>query len=699
MRVFVRCLFVLVVCLGSWAFGLTRQAAMRAQGVGYGFDYLLYLPKEYDADTRVRWPLLVFLHGAGETGTNVARVAVNGPPAEIEKGRDFPAVVISPQAPVYNWDPVALEAFIDDLSHQYRVDRSRICVTGLSMGGIGTWGLAVRHPERYAAVAPLCGYGDTSQAANMRALPVWAFHGMLDGTISYTYSTSMIEAVRQGGGDPRLTLYPSVGHDVWVPVYAGTEIYDWLFAQRRGHPVPQLQAEPGSGVQFHAETLPPLTGSYRWEVMGASGFEQIVNGRLAAWGDTQASGATSAVLELSKVSESLAGRQVRCTAVGASTTSTVHFRLHVGQLPQLSVLGAMPGGMQPAGTSVELKIENPEAGVSYQWYLNQEPLAGAIGTQLNLVVGVADAGLYAVSATNVAGMQRSLELGILQVQSAATLSNLSARAYVQTGDKALVAGFATSGAEATAEKSMLIRGIGPALSQPGFGVAGALGSTQLRLFDASSTLITSNAAWDAGLVSVFGQLGAFGLPAGSGDSALLRSLKVGRYTAQVEPADGKAGVGMVELYDADVGTPAVRLSNLSARAQVEAGERVLVCGFVVVGKESATVLLRGVGPSLARYGISAPLARPVLTVFDQEGRVIASNSGWQNGVSRGASPVSAGVMPATDALMDSVGAFFFRLGSADCGLVMTLPPGLYTAQVGGGGGSSGVGLAELYELR
>jgi len=123
---------------------------------------------------------------------------------------------------------------------------------------------------------------------------------------------------------------------------------------------------------------------------------------------------------------------------------------------------------------------------------------------------------------------------------------------------------------------------------------------------------------------------------------------------------------------------------------------------VIVGKESATVLLRGGGPGLARYGISSPLAKPVLTVFDQNGRVIASNTGWQAGVSRGDSPVSAGVQPATDALMDSVGAFFFRLGSADCGLVMTLPPGLYTAQVGVAGGASGVGgvgLAEVYEVR
>jgi len=675
---------------------------MRAQGVGYGFDYLLYLPKDYDADMTARWPLLVFLHGAGETGTNVARVAVNGPPAEIEKGRDFPAVVISPQAPVYNWAPAALEAFIDDLSHQYRVDRSRICVTGLSMGGIGTWGLAVRHPERYAAVAPLCGYGDTGQAANMKALPVWAFHGMLDGTIPYTYSTSMVEAVRQGGGDPRLTLYPSVGHDVWVPVYAGTEIYDWLFAQRRGHPVPQLQAEPGSGVQFHAETLPPLTGSYRWELVGASGLEQIVDGRMAAWGDTQASGATSSVLELSKVSASLAGRQVRCTAVGASTTSTVHFTLHVGALPPLSVVGSLPSGIQPAGTPVELKVGNPEAGVAYQWYRNQEPIQDAIGTRLGFVAGVADAGLYGVSATTAAGMQRSVEAGILQVQSTATLSNLSARAYVQPGDKLLVAGFATSGGAAGAEKRMLVRGIGPALRQPGYGVSGALGSTQLKLFDELSALLASNAAWDAGLASVFAELGAFGLPAGSTDTALLWTFKGGRYTAQVSPADASSGVGMVELYDADVGTPGLRLSNLSARAQVEAGERVLVCGFVIVGKESATVLLRGGGPGLARYGISSPLAKPVLTVFDQNGRVIASNTGWQAGVSRGDSPVSAGVQPATDALMDSVGAFFFRLGSADCGLVMTLPPGLYTAQVGVAGGASGVGgvgLAEVYEVR
>jgi len=698
MRVLLRLLFLLGLGACSVAWGLNRQVSMRAQGEGYAFDYLLYLPKTYEADASARWPLLIFLHGSGQTGTGVARVADTGLPAEIERGRDFPAVIISPQAPVLMWKPEALEAFIDEVSHQYRVDRDRICVTGLSMGGIGTWGLAVRHPERYAAVAPICGYGDTSVAARMKALPVWAFHGMQDTTIPYTYSTSMIDAVQQAGGDPRLTLYPSVGHDVWTPVYAGTEIYDWLFAQRRGHPVPQLQGEPGSRVEFHAENLPAMTGSYKWEILGKSGFEALHEGRLSAWGDAQASGVESSVLTLAQLSPSLAGCQLRCTGTGMSTVTTVVLTLHVGTLPQLPAVQPMPAGLQPGGTIISLKVGNPEAGVSYQWYRSAEPLPGVTGTSLDFVAGTVDSGLYSVIATNGAGMRRQAEAGLLQVQSQAQLSNLSARAYVQGGDKLLVAGFATAGT-ASEGRRVLVRGIGPALRQPGYGVSGALAGTQLKLYDAGSVLLDSNAAWDAGLVTIFAELGAFGLPLGSTDTALLRRFPAGRYTASVQSADASAGVGMVELYDSEMGTAGLRLANLSARAQVEPGERVLVCGFVVVGKESSTVLLRGVGPALARYGLSAPLAKPVLTVFDDKGRVIASNTGWQSGLAHGDSSVVAGVEPATDAIMDGVGAFYYNQGAADCALVLTLPPGLYTAQVGGVAGSSGVGLVEVYEIR
>jgi predicted esterase len=698
MKVLLRGFFLLFCLGGSLAFGLSRQAEMRAQGVGYAYDYLQYLPKDYDAVPAAHWPLLIFLHGSGQTGTVVARVADTGLPAEIEKGRDFQAVILSPQSQVYGWNADALEAFIDEVSHQYRVDRERICLTGLSMGGIGTWNLAMRHPERYAAVAPICGYGNTALAAQMKALPVWAFHGMQDATIAYTYSTTMIEAIQLAGGDPRLTLFPALGHDVWTPVYGGTEIFTWLFAQRRGHPVPQFQGETGGGVELAVDTLPSGTGSYKWELLGTSGFEIITDGSLSAWGNTQASGASSSTLRLTQVSSTLAGHQLRCTGTGMSTVSSVYFTLNVGSLPQAVAVEGFPSGIQQAGTPVALRVVQPESGVTYQWCRNLEAIPGATGSSYDFVTGMTNGGLYSLQATNAAGMLRSIELGSLQVSTQAALSNLSARAYVQTGEKVLVAGFATS-ASTGEEKRILVRGIGPALRQPGYGVSGALGSTHLRLYDAAAVLLGSNGAWDAGLASLFAELGAFTLPSDSADSALVWSVKDGRYTAQVASMDGSSGVGMVELYDTAVTEPALRLSNLSARAQVESGERVLVCGFVIVGQESATVLLRGVGPALGRYGISAPLAKPVLTVFDAAGRVIASNAGWQTAVVNGASPVAVGVDPATDALMDLVGAFYFNLGSADCAMVLTLPPGLYTAQVSGLGGSSGVGLAEVYEIR
>jgi predicted peptidase len=202
--------------------------------VSYEFRYLSYVPDGYGKDRSQNWPLLLFLHGAGERGTNLELVKINGPPKLIETGKKFPFVVISPQCPPDTWwVPPALESFIDSIQLRYRIDSARIYVTGLSMGGFGTWELAERHPERYAAVIPICGGGDTSRADHLRNLPVWAFHGAQDDVVPLSRSKDMIDAIKAAGGNPRFTIYPQAGHDSWTETYANDEIYSWLLKQRR----------------------------------------------------------------------------------------------------------------------------------------------------------------------------------------------------------------------------------------------------------------------------------------------------------------------------------------------------------------------------------------------------------------------------------------------------------------------------------
>jgi predicted peptidase len=194
--------------------------------------YLLYLPEDY-ADG-ADWPLMLFLHGAGERGDSLDMVAVHGPPRLIREGRSFPFIVASPQLPAGQfWHPGTLQVLLDDLVARYRVDEERIYVTGLSMGGFGTWALAMDRPERFAAIAPVCGGGDLARVCSLRALPAWAFHGAQDDVIPVRRSQELVDALDACGGTVRFTVYPEAGHDSWTETYANPELYDWLLQHRR----------------------------------------------------------------------------------------------------------------------------------------------------------------------------------------------------------------------------------------------------------------------------------------------------------------------------------------------------------------------------------------------------------------------------------------------------------------------------------
>lgn len=204
--------------------------------------YLLHLPPGYEPGGAKKWPLMLFLHGAGERGTNLARVKVHGPPKIAETNAAFPFILVSPQCPPGDrWDPHALLALLDSVMAKHAVDPERVYVTGLSMGGYGTWALAAAAPERFAAVAPICGGGDPvavrlaggPQAEALKTLGVWAFHGAKDEVVRLSESERMVEAYKNLGASPKLTVYPEAAHDSWTETYANPALYEWLLQHRR----------------------------------------------------------------------------------------------------------------------------------------------------------------------------------------------------------------------------------------------------------------------------------------------------------------------------------------------------------------------------------------------------------------------------------------------------------------------------------
>ena len=195
-------------------------------------DYLLFLPQGYEKSKK-NWPLILLLHGSGESGTNVAKVKKHGPPKYVESNPGFPFILVSPQSPGHGWNNGALMALLDDVNKTYRVDPNRIYLTGLSMGGFGTWSLAAAHPERFAAIVPICGGGKTSDAQKLATLPIWVFHGAKDPTVPVQHSREMVAAIKAAGGNVKYTEYPEAQHDCWTQTYSNPELYKWLLAQKR----------------------------------------------------------------------------------------------------------------------------------------------------------------------------------------------------------------------------------------------------------------------------------------------------------------------------------------------------------------------------------------------------------------------------------------------------------------------------------
>jgi predicted peptidase len=214
-------------------FSLERKQVLAA-------DYLLFLPEGYDASSKKHWPLILFLHGAGERGSNIWLVAKHGPPKVDTTETNFPFIVVSPQCPEGKiWSNDLLLALLDEVETKYAVDTQRVYLTGLSMGGFGTWSLGLSHPEKFAAIAPCCGGGDfitpyLADKSKLTTLPIWAFHGAKDPVVPVEESERMVNYMKKlGVKEVKFTVYPEAQHDCWTQTYANPELFAWFLQHSR----------------------------------------------------------------------------------------------------------------------------------------------------------------------------------------------------------------------------------------------------------------------------------------------------------------------------------------------------------------------------------------------------------------------------------------------------------------------------------
>jgi predicted peptidase len=224
---------ILLVPVNEAGEKMGSQIAKRFETDKYQIDYLLFLPEDYGKGDK-KSPLIFFLHGSGESGKDLDKVKKHGPPKIVETKKDFGFVVVSPQSPGKGWNVEALNASLDDILAKYKVDPDRVYLTGLSMGGGGTLNLAKAHPDRFAAVVPICGaIGNFTDADKLKDLPIWVFHGGKDTVVPLAKSEGMVKAIKDAGGNPKFTIYPNAGHDSWTETYNNPELYKWLLEQRR----------------------------------------------------------------------------------------------------------------------------------------------------------------------------------------------------------------------------------------------------------------------------------------------------------------------------------------------------------------------------------------------------------------------------------------------------------------------------------
>src|SRR5262245_9780535 len=233
----VACALLLVAGFASFAVGQDKPKTgfidkTFKNSDGTTSPYVLFVPHNYDGTKE--YPVSLFLHGSGETkGGKKMPVEVGIGPAVKKREKGFPFITLFPQAETKGWQadgPNAERALamLDEVMKEYKIDAKRQYLTGLSMGGAGTWSVAAAHPDRWAAIVPICGFGNPADAEKIKDIPCWTFVGDEDNPKLVAGARDMVAALEKAGGKPRLTEYKWVGHDSWDPAYATNQLYAWM---------------------------------------------------------------------------------------------------------------------------------------------------------------------------------------------------------------------------------------------------------------------------------------------------------------------------------------------------------------------------------------------------------------------------------------------------------------------------------------
>jgi predicted peptidase len=208
----------------------------------FHLKYLLHVPEQAQHSRHEKWPAILFLHGLGESGDDPSAVLREGLPPFVVRHPDFPFIVIAPQCPWNTWWPELadwLDQLLQECGSTLPIDHQRLYLTGLSMGGFGSWYLGARWPRRFAAVAPICGgglifHGFPERVQRLKDTPVWAFHGAKDDVVPLDESQTLVDALRKCGGKVEFTVYPEAAHNSWTPTYNNPELYRWFLSHRGG---------------------------------------------------------------------------------------------------------------------------------------------------------------------------------------------------------------------------------------------------------------------------------------------------------------------------------------------------------------------------------------------------------------------------------------------------------------------------------
>jgi len=220
---------------GDLQFDLTFNHGLNQKPKDAHYHYLPYMPKDYNADTLKKWPLIIYLHGGSDRGTDLNKLYASGIPDQIYRGREFPFIIISPQCPEHiRWSTDDwFENFYKEVTAKYRIDTNRVYLTGLSLGGSGTWYLAVKYPDKFAAIAPMSGFTShmdyiDENIDRLVDMPIWAFHGKIDNVVPFEETERMINKLKGKNKDLKFSIEPEVGHWIHWLVYPNQELYDWF---------------------------------------------------------------------------------------------------------------------------------------------------------------------------------------------------------------------------------------------------------------------------------------------------------------------------------------------------------------------------------------------------------------------------------------------------------------------------------------